>query len=158
MSSAGSFIPGLGSMLARSSRWGRSLLRLAGSPVLCSAMVSSWTLWAKDAGVCSYVGNTKKNVQVSYGYLIWDCVLCKELRKKTKSMQCLTHQIYQDIPVKTYMHKTKTMHTLSIIDCICDLWDWSPYNREDHWSGAMRSPPSIAIWTIWESCSRRRAS
>ena len=46
-------LPGLGSMFASSSRWGRSLLRLAGSPVLCSAIVSSWTLWAKDAGVCS---------------------------------------------------------------------------------------------------------
>lgn len=47
------FLPGLGSMFASSSKWGRSLLRLAGSPVLCSAIVSSCTLWAKDAGVCS---------------------------------------------------------------------------------------------------------
>lgn len=35
------FLPGLGSMLASSSKWGRSLLRLAGSPVLCRAIVSS---------------------------------------------------------------------------------------------------------------------
>lgn len=50
--------PGLGSTLASNSRWGLSRLRLAGSPVLCSAMVSSCTLWANDAGVCSWKTNS----------------------------------------------------------------------------------------------------
>lgn len=48
-------IPGLGSMLASSSKWGLSRFRLAGSPVLCSAIVSSCTLCANDAGVCNYM-------------------------------------------------------------------------------------------------------
>ena len=37
---------------------------------------------------------------------------------------------------------------LSMIDCMWDLWTGSPYNSEDHWSGAIRSPASVAIWTI----------
>lgn len=60
----GRLLPGLGSILASSSKCGRSLLRLAGSPVLCRAIVSSWTLWAKEAGVCSYkvVGKEEKKM------------------------------------------------------------------------------------------------
>jgi hypothetical protein len=45
----------LWSMLASSSRGARRLLRLAGSPVLCRTMVSSWTLLANDSGDCSYI-------------------------------------------------------------------------------------------------------
>lgn len=70
----------------------------------------------------------------------------------------IIYEIYHDVKTNTDKIQLHLIHTLSMIDCMCDLWDWSPYNREDHWSGAMRSPPSMAIWTIWESCSRRRAS
>lgn len=42
--------PGLWSMLASSSRCGLRLVRLAGSPVLCRTIVSSWTLFANDSG------------------------------------------------------------------------------------------------------------
>lgn len=47
-------VPGLWSMLASSSRCGLRLVRLAGSPVLCRTMVSSWTLLAKDSGDCNW--------------------------------------------------------------------------------------------------------
>ncbi len=58
--------PGLGSMSASSSRWGLRRLRLAGSPVLWRAMVSSCTLWAKDAGVCSW--NTQSHINTYFTY------------------------------------------------------------------------------------------
>lgn len=38
--------------------------------------------------------------------------------------------------------------TLSIMDCMCDLWTRSPYKREDHCSGEIRRPASMAMWTI----------
>uniref|UniRef100_A0A147BE13 Secreted protein n=1 Tax=Ixodes ricinus TaxID=34613 RepID=A0A147BE13_IXORI len=91
---------GLGSSAASSSRCGLSRDRLPGSPVRCSAITSSWTLWPNDCGLCS----------------------------------------------------------LSMMDCMCDLWAVSPYSREDHCSGAMRRPASVAICTIWASCSLRSAS
>lgn len=53
---------------------------------------------------------------------------------------------------------TKPNGTLSMMDCICDLWTRSPYNREDHCSGEIRRPASIAMWTICASCSLLRAS
>lgn len=46
-------LPGLGSIFAKSSRWGRRRFRLAGSPVLWRAIVNSWTLCANEAGVCN---------------------------------------------------------------------------------------------------------
>lgn len=49
-------------------------------------------------------------------------------------------------------------NTLSMMDCICDLWTRSPYSREDHCSGEIRRPASMAMWTIWASCSLLRAS
>lgn len=41
---------------------------------------------------------------------------------------------------------------------MCDLWSMSPYSSEDHWSGRMRNPASVAICTICASCSFRSAS
>ena len=64
-------------------------------------------------------------------------------------------------PFTQWPYNTLQRHknlTLSMIDCIWDLWVESPYSREDHWSGAILSPASMAICTIWESCSRLRAS
>lgn len=46
-------LPGEGSTLARNSRCGRNLCKLHGSPVLCSAITNSLTLWEKDCGVCN---------------------------------------------------------------------------------------------------------
>ncbi len=128
--------PGLGSMLASNSRWDLSWLRLAGSPVLCSAMVSSCTLWANDAGVCSW----KTNGHILFIHY-WNITRLVAFER-----------------VNSQAVQTDGCYTLSMMDCMWDLCDWSPYSREDHWSGAMRRPPSIAIWTIWESCSRRSAS
>ena len=48
--------------------------------------------------------------------------------------------------------------TLSIMDCMWDLWSRSPYSNDDHWSGRIRSPASVAICTICASCSFRSAS
>lgn len=40
-------------MFANSSKWGLSRFKFAGSPVRWRAIVSSWTLCAKEAGVCN---------------------------------------------------------------------------------------------------------
>lgn len=55
-------------------------------------------------------------------------------------------------------NKQEVGGTLSMMDCMCDLWARSPYSRDDHCSGEMRSPASMAMWTIWASCSRLNAS
>lgn len=57
-------VPGLWSMLASSSRCCLRLARLAGSPVLCRTIVSSWTLFANDSGDCSLI--TRRMTRVGY--------------------------------------------------------------------------------------------
>lgn len=47
-------LPGFGSMFARSSKWGLSLFKFAGSPVRCKTIVNSCTLFAKDSGDWSW--------------------------------------------------------------------------------------------------------
>lgn len=42
--------------------------------------------------------------------------------------------------------------------CMWLLCAVSPYSSALHWSGAMRSPASVAICTICASCSRRSDS
>lgn len=49
-------LPGLGSILAKKSRWGRSRQRLLGSPSRCSTSTSSLIPWVNDCGLWCYSG------------------------------------------------------------------------------------------------------
>lgn len=54
-------------MFANSSKWGLRRFKFAGSPVRWRAIVSSWTLCAKEAGVCNL-----KNININFpkGHII----------------------------------------------------------------------------------------
>lgn len=84
-------VPVVWSMLASSSRWALRLVRLAGSPVLCRTMVSSWTLFANDSGDCNYT-NQRAKVVCS------DVVICFHNERRRKKMFLLKCNLWKKSP------------------------------------------------------------
>lgn len=133
-------LPGLWSMLAKSSRWGLSWFKLAGSPVRCRTIVSSWTLFAKDSGDWSLKEDTGKKSEKHldlhfktwhwYGFFkkIYEY---KEINKKKTMINCIGYNFFsseclEKIQFKTIHYRCHMLHinTLRCSELRYSLFIW----------------------------------
>ena len=89
-------LPGLGSILARKSRWGRSRQRLLGSPSRCSTSTSSLIPWVNDCGLWCYSGVKQNKPSLVINHCgCQDSRLAKKTRCWLADRQWITYTLCQ---------------------------------------------------------------